>query len=593
MRFFLIALATLTIAAPARADVFVPADPPSAAGQVATCRAVAGSVEVSSRTTPNGWRTLMRSGGGAWTPVKGIGGCPALTVGADGTVALTIESAIVVRSRGGAFHGPVAANRPLVAVAPDGRVTALAYEGDDVVSKAALRALAIAPDGSVTRGPVLGRGAISDAALMMDASGNATAAWTDATALRTARMSRTGAWAAGGSFVGEWVGRHFSLAVSPAGRTVLAWVAEGMVKASFDGGPAELAASVATAGSPRALIDDAGAAVVAFGAEPSTILLVERPADGAWSAPRAIQGSFASAEENEFDEDAREIELRAVLAPDGRVVLAWPTWARWPGGGLAAVSGRIGGPWAAVVPLSSRVRGYADWGLGLTPEGAPRVDWSERDGDLRLLPRAAVLVAAEPVDVPPPELTATLPERAPATRGDRLRVRVPVRCSAACDARVDIGLSSVVRSLAAGRSAQLGVTLTGLSAHPGNRRFRVHLTVADRAGNVVRRSSTLRVRVLRRPLRSFKVAPDHDFASCTRGGNRRLGQLVNSIIEGLADGSLKSAGAIRRAWRRGFDAIERDFPDECLGDTDVRDHIYEVLDTPLTLAGYPEFYLDE
>ena len=78
-----------------------------------------------------------------------------------------------------------------------------------------------------------------------------------------------------------------------------------------------------------------------------------------------------------------------------------------------------------------------------------------------------------------------------------------------------------------------------------------------------------------------------------RSGNRRLGELVNSIIEGLADGSLKSAGAIRRAWRRGFDAIERAFPDECLGDTDVRDHIYEVLDTPLTLAGYPDFYLDE
>jgi hypothetical protein len=174
-----------------------------------------------------------------------------------------------------------------------------------------------------------------------------------------------------------------------------------------------------------------------------------------------------------------------------------------------------------------------------------------------------------------------------------LRVRVPVRCSEACDARLEVAGFSSVLSLPVGRTTAFHAVSSGLETHPGRRRFRMRLTVSDRAGNVVRRSSTLTVRVLRRPLRSFKVAPNHDFATCTKGGNRRLGQLVNSIIDGLADKSLGSAREIRRAWRRGSDAIEREYPQECLGDTDVREHIYEVLDAPLTLAGYPEFYLDE
>ena len=51
---------------------------------------------------------------------------------------------------------------------------------------------------------------------------------------------------------------------------------------------------------------------------------------------------------------------------------------------------------------------------------------------------------------------------------------------------------------------------------------------------------------LRRPLRSFKVASNHDFATCTKGGNRRLGRLVNRSSKASPTSRLGSAREIRR-----------------------------------------------
>ncbi len=493
---------------------------------------------------------------------------------------------------------------PSIAVSATGWVVALIVDGPDV-DAVTLRAYTIAPDGGVTRSE-LAAGEIAVGAFEVDGNGVATVVWAQADAIRTARAAPGGPWTEGRSFAplafGYGAADHLSLAVSPSGHTLLAWVVSGNVQASLDGGPPETVATAAAAGSPRAAIDDAGDALIAFGARRGRVLVATRVAGAAWARAREIQGPLASSERNEVGEEyvdqAREISVEAVLAPDGRAVVAWDSQGPLLFGRLVAVAGHVSGAWSAPVVPSSPVRLLAGWTLGLDAGGAPRIAWDEFDDDSRFvtLPRATVLVAdaaAPPADRTAPEVTATLPVRAPATRVGELRTRVPVRCSEACDVRLEVGGYSRVRSLPAGRTVKLGVLFGGLASHPGNRRFRVRLTVSDRAGNVVRRASTLRIRVIRRPLRSFKVAPDHDFATCTRGGNRRLGQLVNSIIEGLADGSLNSAWTIRRTWRRGFDAIERAFPDECLGDTDVREHIYEVLDTPLTLAGYPEFYLDD
>jgi hypothetical protein len=86
------------------------------------------------------------------------------------------------------------------------------------------------------------------------------------------------------------------------------------------------------------------------------------------------------------------------------------------------------------------------------------------------------------------------------SRSGRFRLAVPVRCSEACDVRLSVRGTGVTRALPAGRtvtlryrsSAELGEQLL---RRPRLRRPRVDLVVTDRAGNVVRTSRVVHVRV--------------------------------------------------------------------------------------------------
>ncbi|WP_028063476.1 hypothetical protein [Solirubrobacter soli] len=599
MRFILIALAALTFAAPARADVFVAADPPPARQDTGGCSASQGGVEMTGRYARDGWHIRVRVAGGPSEPIKDLRSCPELTVGATGTVVLTTgrygDAGIRVRAPGGAFGAPIKlGSAPWIATSASGWIAALT--GDEAIT--------IAPAGTIARSKLTAGGDGTFGALRIDDAGTTTVVWSEDAAIRTERSAAGGPWVQGRSFAPleySYGVDQLDLAVSPNGHTLLTWAVSGNVQASIDGGPAETVTTAAAAGSPRAAINDAGDALIAFGARPGRVLVTTRPAGGTWSPALPVQGMFSAIERNEtgeeYEDEPRELELHAVLAPDGRAAVAWEARRR-AFFGLVGVGRGVGGGWTASAALSSPLRLLYVWSTGLDATGAPRIDWDEYEDDTRSYtrPRAAVLVpdaAAPPADRTPPEVTVELPTKAPPTRTADLRVRVPVRCSEACDVTLSVAGFTDARSLPAGRTVTLTALVHRLDTHPGNRRLAVRLWAADRAGNVVQRASTLRVRVARHPLRSYKVAPNHDFATCTRGGNRRLAQLVNSIIEGLADHSLANARAIRRAWSRGIAAIERDFPDECLGDTDVREHVYDVLDTPLTLAGYPDFYLDD
>src|SRR6185436_8731772 len=111
--------------------------------------------------------------------------------------------------------------------------------------------------------------------------------------------------------------------------------------------------------------------------------------------------------------------------------------------------------------------------------------------------------------------------RVPPTRNGRFTAPVRVQCSEACDARLTTAAGeytevAVARSVPAGGARVLRLRVGGnladeLRRDPKVRRLRFRLVVTDRAGNLVRRSDTLRVRMIEKPIRELKLAPTHDF----------------------------------------------------------------------------------
>src|SRR4051812_31221996 len=107
-------LAGITVAlllgatANARADVFVPADPPP---NRALCAAAAGDVVATGRFDRSSGRVFeVSEGGGAWRRLlkARVDACPAAAAAADGTVAIAVGHRLWVR-RGGGVAAPLRA----------------------------------------------------------------------------------------------------------------------------------------------------------------------------------------------------------------------------------------------------------------------------------------------------------------------------------------------------------------------------------------------------------------------------------------------------------------------------------------------------
>ena len=249
---------------------------------------------------------------------------------------------------------------------------------------------------------------------------------------------------------------------------------------------------------------------------------------------------------------------------------------------VVAVAGRAGGPWSAARPLSPSFDYASQPGVGLDAAGRPRVVWSvERV-------RGVVAVDDAPLDTTPPAVDATFPARLPATRDGVVALTVPVRCSEACEVLLEAGdRSAVRRTLAAGEAATLRLKVIDrrLLYPRSARKLRLRLFAADPSANEVHRASTFRVRVIRRPLRSFRVGPSHSFHMFSKRGDRLVGALVNSLIDGLAAHRIRSRAELIRRYQAGLRRIERLVPDDDL-DTPVGDAIYEALLLPLAFAGY-------
>ncbi len=524
-------------------------------------------------------------------------GCAVIGAAADGTAALLADAdGMTLRVRppgGGAFRAPLvlgdAASAPglgawpALAVAPGGWVVVAWLDAD----AGRVIAVIVRPDGTSSR-KVLDRGG-ADVTLVepragIDAHGNATVLWarfeSAGTRVLTARSSAGGQFVPGHDLHGSASGRGFAVVVAPNGRSLLAWSTEAGVQASVDGqapvvldpdsSPWEIAAS----------ITNDGAAVIAYADYGDQVNVVDRAAGGAWSPPHSISGNRGL--RLPVDDEVGLVGPSAALAFDGRAVVAWHSKTHPPRRVMAA-TGRAGGAWGPATRLSGLFRDTAPPTVELDAAGEPRVLWSEEDVD----PRGARPVADAPIDTAPPTVDVRWPSRLPPSLHGGVRIAVRIRCSEACDVRLErTKFFYAARSLAAGQTVTVVLrTSESLAPPQGMRRIPVVLLVTDRAGNPARSSRTLRVRVVEVPLRSFKVDPDAGFAMFTTAGDRAVAGFVNALIEGLASGAIHSQGELRRRYTAGKAALARAGHDE-LGDTAVREALSEALYEPISRAGY-------
>jgi hypothetical protein len=337
-----------------------------------------------------------------------------------------------------------------------------------------------------------------------------------------------------------------------------------------------------------ALGDDA-AAVIAYGTETGQIVALDRTPTGGWSAPHVLAAPRRGVRSR----------LAVALAPDGRAVVTWMDPGD-VGGRIVTASGRAGGGWSAPTPVSAITRDATSLSLSLGAAGDPRVVWVEMVESIRLAGRvrgARLAADAGPVDAVAPHVTARLPKRTPRTVSGRATFRVAMRCSEACDVRVRVldrrtgaEMGAIARALPGGRRMTAQVRIPRLWANSvllskRAQRPRLEVLATDRAGNVARLARTVHIRVVDRPILSFRIAPDHDFAMFTRAGNRAVAQLVNGLITALGTGEIKSFRDLRGRYLRGMRAIEAAGYDEVY-DTDVVDEIFSALEVPCAKAGY-------
>jgi len=369
------------------------------------------------------------------------------------------------------------------------------------------------------------------------------------------------------------------------------------VHASVDGrAPQVVHGATGSAQAIAAALADDGTAVLASLGRSDEIAVTER-IGGAWQLARVV-GQGRGSESFERYDDLDKAVL-ATVVPGGRAAVAWAT-KRDGSTQVLATTGQVGGAWSAEARLSSITRGASSLTLAPDAAGVPRALWI--DGTLGV---HGATVAPAPLDVVAPVVTARLPSRVPPTVDGRIVVTVGVRCSEACDARLafdprevrdgevdtgDIGVSAVAGAVEAGRATDLRLRASdwlqwALITHPQIRRLPLRLVVTDRAGNVVRRSVTLRVRVRKPPVRTFKIALGHRFYMETRAGDRAVARMVNDIIETVARGHVSDA-ALERRYSREIKAIARRFGPDSTYSQEVEGEIYETLWLPFARTGH-------
>jgi hypothetical protein len=417
-------------------------------------------------------------------------------------------------------------------------------------------------------------------AVGIDSRGSAFVAWPDGDRVHTAR----GPGLVRGPDVSD--AETVDVAVSPGGRTLLAWGGVTGTFAQLDGGAPQRVGADAPMELQTAINDAGAALLVHHSFAPDGVWLIDRAPDGPWSSPRDVSGGHQIALPAD-DNDPTVRRLAAAVSIDGRAVLAWNS----PRGRVRhvfGIAGTAGGAWDPVQRLSSPILDGAGEDAGLDAAGDPLVTWIEEER-----PRGAKPVPGAVPDTTPLTVAARLVRRLAPIRTGAITVSARVRCSKPCTARMRWpGLWNgpwygEATELAA---AQMGTVRLRANderflypRHPG--RLRVALVVTDRAGNVYQQAHTYHLRVVRPPLGSFKVPTSHSFSMFTSAGDHAVARLVNSLLDGLAGGSIHSERALRSRYVSGTRALERAGHGE-IYDTEVGDAIYEVVQRPFALAGF-------
>ena len=488
MRVALATALTLVLAASARADVLVPADPAPPARPPAGVSAARDLI------------AFGRSGSGdvfaSGRRVRFAGEAPQVAAAADGTAIVVTRYARSVLARvrrGGRFGKTVrvggAARLVRLAAAPGGW-TAVAWL-DGLARR--LSVAVVDPKGHVRRTVLERARDIPPPAIGIDGSGHTTVAWTRNGTVRFARGDAGKRWTQ--SRLTASAAPEAGLAVAPGGHWLLAWAARDRVRATLDGGPPQTLAPGRAPGTPAPAVNDDGTALVAY-PDDFQVFAVDRVANGPWTLPHRISG-----DPQPRGGTGADSTVSSALAADGRAVVAWPAER------TTAASGRAGGAWAAAQALSSPLR-IADPPLAaLDAAGVPFVLWVEiTQSTLEGRVHGARLVPDVPLDTTPPKLTAKLPDRVDVARNGAFAFRVPVACDEACDVRVDVynangkGARYELRelSLPAGGSATVRLSPSPYDERTEVRlerpkRMQILVRAADRAGNVASASVTARV----------------------------------------------------------------------------------------------------
>ncbi len=586
----------LLTASTARADVFIPDDPPASD---ASCAAAAGDVIVIGRAQEGVIEVSVA--GGPWLQLASglIDACPKAAAAADGTVAIASAGWLYVR-RGGTFAAPVKLGYDAddLAVAPGGWVVAAGLRLNP--PRLALMATTIAPDGTA-RSSVLGRNRATrtheletplDPHAGIDAQGRATVAWSvaryggtyDVRAATPGEAARVVARDVSYRILVQ--ASQVDVAVTPAGHTLLVWADGKGIAATLDGAARQRLNREPLAGLPAAELADDGTGLIAY-ATPEAILTTDRAGTGPW-----VTHSLAHHPATGDEETPTVVQVWTSPAPDRRAAVAW-------GHPLTAANGRAGLAWTPAIAQSSITREGDSPSLTLTPGGEPRLVWVEYADDAPSRVRGSRLSAVGPADTTPPVLGATLPTRTPRTKTGEVTLRVPATCSETCDATVQLVggrriYASAVRELAASQQETLELRIDffpGLLFVAGRRlrHPRLEVVVTDRAGNAARTSGTVAFRIADLPLLDYLAEPGHQFEMLTKAGNRAVARLVNRLFSGLARGAIKSERDLRRRFVRGRAAIRVKHAE--IDDIEVREAIIGALYVPCKRRGFDPGYV--
>jgi hypothetical protein len=398
MRLALLGVVGLCAVAPAaRADVFVPADPPrSAKGD---CVASGGNVYAVG--APYGDVRVSVAGGPATE--AGLVGCPIVAAAADGTAAVLATRSggepgsdatrMIVRGANGTFGTPIVVGNESalgasLAVAPGGwAVATWVNDGTDAT------ALVARPDGTTVRTvvdqvPKPSRSRPADETRLsmgragIDAGGNVTMVWERSdrrtSRLRVARSAGGGPPSAGADLTSAREARvaNVGVAVAPAGGSLLAWPAEDGIRVMLDDGPPELLDTASSdAVELAASLGDDGTGLVAYLRANDELVALER-AGGAWRRPRVLWS--APRRNGGYGSQGRELyeTVHTTLAPSGRGAVVWNTGEEYEPKVYGAL-GQVGGAWGPGALVSSATRAAFAGGLALDARGVPRVLWSE------------------------------------------------------------------------------------------------------------------------------------------------------------------------------------------------------------------------